>query len=81
MNRNVFNIVVYLLGAALLLSIIGVIFLNATDNPVDDILKQVIVGALTGIAGLLARNPGEAQDVTVRNTPENPVVTEPATEH
>ena len=74
MSKNIFNTVVYFLGAALILSIGGVIALNFFERPVDDILKQVIVGALTGIAGILATG---RQEVTVNNTRDNPVAVDP----
>lgn len=76
MKRSVFDTVVYFLGGALLLSIAGVIVLNFFTRPVDDILKQVIVGCLTGIAGILAKDSGKAQDVNVVNQPTDPVPTE-----
>jgi hypothetical protein len=73
-SRKAFTAVVYLLGAVLILSVVGVVVLTLADKPVDDILKQVIVGCITGLAGLLARTPtDEAADVKIVNEPSEPV--------
>jgi hypothetical protein len=50
--RNV-AVVVYVVGAALLLSIVGIVVLAVTANPVPDVLQNVAVGSLTGLVGLL----------------------------
>lgn len=62
MSRRVFDVLVYFLGLSLILCIAGVIFLLATDNPVDDILKQTITGLVTGLLGLMVRAPASPDD-------------------
>ena len=81
MSRKVFDVLVYFLGAGLLLCIAGVIFLLATDHPVDDILKQAITGLVTGLLGLMVRAPASPDDdpmpVVVHNAPHDPVPVDP----
>lgn len=62
MSRKVFDVLVYFLGASLLLCIIGVIVLLAIGKPVDDILKQAITGLVTGLLGLMVRAPASPDD-------------------
>ena len=73
MSRKVFDVLVYFLGAALLITIVGVIVLLAFGKPVDDILKQAITGLVTGLLGLMVRAPSSPDDdpmpVNVVNTP------------
>lgn len=82
MSRRVFDVLVYFLGAALLLCIVGVIVLLAIGKPVDDILKQAITGLVTGLLGLMVRAPADTDDpepVHVVNAgPAEAVPVEPA---
>lgn len=82
MSRKVFDVLVYFLGASLLLCIIGVIVLLAIGKPVDDILKQAITGLVTGLLGLMVRapvDPDEPQAVNVVNRgPAEAVPVDPA---
>lgn len=57
LNKNAFTFVVLFLGVGLILCLGGVVYLNASGNSVDDILKQAITGIVTGLIGLLARTP------------------------
>ena len=76
-DRRIFAILVASLSATLVLCVAGVIFLLATSNPVDDILKQAITGLITGLLGLFARQPAssDVQHVQVVNAPADPVPT------
>lgn len=75
MNRRTFNLVVCFIGITLLLSVAGIITLGFVEKPVDDVLKQLVVGCLTAIGSMLTRppQPDEAQAVTVVNPPNDPV--------
>jgi hypothetical protein len=51
--------VVYIVGAALLLSIAGIIGLAATTTAgIPDVLQNLAVGSLTGLVGLLVPTTG-----------------------
>lgn len=56
-SRQTFNLVIAILGATLVLSVGGVIALGVIGNPPDDVLKQLAVGCLAALAGLLAKTP------------------------
>lgn len=45
--------VVFIVGAALLTSIAGIVALAVLRQPVPDVLQNVAVGCLTGLVGLL----------------------------
>lgn len=47
------RMVVALIGAVLLLSVVGIIVLATRGNPIPDVLQNVAVGSLTGLVGLL----------------------------
>lgn len=83
MNKDLFRLVILTLAASLLMCIAGFITLAVLERTIPDVLQGLALATLTGITGLLARHPEDntVQDVTVRNTPANPVVTEPAREH
>lgn len=50
--------VVYIVGAALLLCVAGIIMLAAIDpDPIPDVLQNLAIGSLTGLVGLLAPSP------------------------
>lgn len=70
-DKRVFQSVVLFLGATLLLSVIAIAALSGFERAVPSILENLAVGSLTGLAGLLARqpNPDAPQAVTVVNSP------------
>lgn len=50
--------VVYIVGAALLTTIVGIIVLALFDpDPIPDVLQNLAIGSLTGLVGLLAPSP------------------------
>lgn len=59
------SIVVGGLALALLIAVIGVIVLAIGNHPVPDLLKEIGVGALAALAGILARTNTEP-DPTVK---------------
>lgn len=76
-DRRIFLAVVAILGATLLLSVVAIAGLAGAEKPTPGILEQVIVGCLTGLAGLLARGPSaEPQEVVVRQPADAPVPVE-----
>lgn len=62
MNPRTILVAVMLVGATLLLSVVGIIALALTAHPVPDVLQNVAVGSMTGLLGLLAmpRDSGSA---------------------
>jgi hypothetical protein len=54
--------VIVLLGCALLGSIAAITFLAAQSATVPDVLQNLAVGSLTGLAGVLARPTLEGVD-------------------
>lgn len=78
-DRRTFFAVIVVLGATLLICVAGIIALTMQGLTAPDILENVTVGALTGLAGLLARGPSsEPQTVTVRQPADEPVPVEDA---
>lgn len=51
-------LVVAFIGAELLLTVLGIVLLALLDKDVPQVLGTVCVGAMTGLAGLLAPNTG-----------------------
>lgn len=51
-------LVVSFIGVELLLTVLGIILLAVLGKPVPQVLGTVCVGAMTGLAGLLAPNTG-----------------------
>lgn len=51
--------VILLLGATLLLAVATIGLLAYAGKTVPDVLEMIAVGALTGLAGVLARRPDE----------------------
>lgn len=49
---------VLILGAVLLVAVLGIIVLAALDQNIPDVLPTVAVADLTGLLGLLAPRPG-----------------------
>jgi predicted phage tail protein len=56
-DRWIYRIVVGALALSLISSIIGAVYLKATDKDIPDILTALGAGALGGLAGLLAPTP------------------------
>jgi len=52
-----YRLAVSLVGAALLLSVLGIVYLASTAQNVPDVLQNVAVGSLTGLVGLLVPAP------------------------
>lgn len=75
MSRKVFDVLVYFLGGALLIDVLGIIALLGFDRPVDDILKQIATGLVTGLLGLMVRAPGDDDPMPVV-IQEQPISTE-----
>ena len=73
-DRRTFFAVIVVLGITLLTCVAGIIGLTMSGLTAPDILENVTVGALTGLAGLLARGPSsDPQTVTVRQPADQPV--------
>lgn len=49
------RLVIGLVGACLLVSVLGIVLLATLGHPVPDVLQNVAVGSLTGLVGLLVR--------------------------
>lgn len=80
-SRKVFDVLVYFLGGALLVCIVGVVALGVLQRPIDDILKQSITGLVTGLLGLMVRAPADVDDpqpVHVVNNRADAVPVDPA---
>ena len=71
MNARTFNIVVLILGGTIGLCLGGIIYLAGNELNTPQILETVVVAALAGMTGLLARSPGaeEPSPVRVVNAP------------
>jgi len=55
--------VVYIVGAALLTAVVGIVLLAAlSDGPIPDVLQNIAVGSLTGLVGLLVPSPARSTD-------------------
>lgn len=54
------RLVVIILGAVLVLSVVGVIALAINKIPVPDVLQNIAVGTLTGLVGLLVQTRQDA---------------------
>lgn len=76
-DRRIFLAVVLFLGATLLATAVAIAALAFFDKTTPGILENLVVGCLTGLAGLLAKGPSDGpQDVTVRQPPGEPVPVE-----
>jgi hypothetical protein len=53
-NPRTILVAVLLVGASLLLSVVGIIVLALGAHPIPDVLQNVAVGSMTGLLGLLA---------------------------
>lgn len=53
MNPRIYAVAVYSIGLSLILSVLGIIGLAVTEHPIPDVLQNLAVGSLTGLAGLL----------------------------
>ena len=55
MNPRTYAAAVYLIGAALILSVLGIVVLAwDTNRAIPDVLQNIAIGSLTGLAGLLS---------------------------
>lgn len=54
MSPRTVLVAVLLVGATLILSVVGIIVLAVQAQPVPDVLQNVAVGSMTGLLGLLA---------------------------
>jgi hypothetical protein len=58
-NPRVYAAAVYLIGAALILSTLGIVLLAWDANrSIPDVLQNIAIGSLTGLAGLLSAPRG-----------------------
>lgn len=76
-NRSAFSAVIYVLGGALLLCIVGVIVLATLGQELPPLLGQIAVGALAGLGGLLTHPPTADVQPVVGVPGGEPVATEP----
>lgn len=58
-NERAFGYVVLFLGVTLLLCVVGIVFLAATDDAVPDILQNIASGVVAGLIGLLVKTPAQ----------------------
>lgn len=66
MTFNV-RLVIFGLLTSLILSIVGIVSLSMTNHTVDDILKQIAIGSLTALAGILAKTtPDDPAPIVVQ---------------
>lgn len=75
-DRRIVLLVVGGLAVTLLVCVLGTIALTLHGDPVPDLLKELGVGSLGGLAGILARTntePGPIQPVNVVSPPATPV--------
>ena len=56
-NAKTFVYVVVFLGASLLLSLGGIIFLAANEKKIPDVLAGTPIAVTTGLIGLLVKTP------------------------
>lgn len=54
-------VVIWFVGAAVILGVLGIIVLAYAATPVPDELKIITVSALTGLIGLLAPSPSRGR--------------------
>ena len=59
LNEHSFGLVICFLGITLLACVGGAIGLTATHSDVPDLLKELAVGSIGGLSGLLARTPNQ----------------------
>lgn len=78
-DRRIYLTVVLILGGALLACVVAISVLAGLGKGIPDILQNLAVGSLTGLAGLLSKGPSdEPQDVNVVNRRNEPVPVDPA---
>lgn len=71
-NASTIRLVIFGLGAVLVLGVIGITVLAALEVAVPDVLSNIAVGALTALGAMLARGDG-TEDVRVVNDGADPV--------
>ena len=71
-NASTIRLVIFGLGAVLIIGVIGIIVLAALEVGVPDVLSNIAVGALTALGAMLARGDG-TEDVRVVNDDAEPV--------
>lgn len=54
---DVIKHVTYLVGACLILCVVGIVLLAVNGSTIPDVLQNVAVGSLTGLVGLLVKPP------------------------
>lgn len=82
MNKDVFRLVILILGLTIMSALGGIIFLAVVEKEIPGVLENLGVAALAGVVGLLARSPGaeETQNVNVVNPPHQPALVAEAAE-
>ena len=75
---RVFFAVIVFLGVALLICLGGAIALELHGDAIPDLLKEIGVGALTGLTGLLVQHqPTDPTPVVVKQPDDDPVPVDP----
>lgn len=58
-DRTTIRIVTVSLAALAVASLAGIVFLSATSHPIPDVLQNVVIGAMSALAALLASTKSE----------------------
>lgn len=74
--KDIARAVVYILGAALIINLAGIILLSVNETMVPGVLTDSVGYIIIGMLGLLAHGP--KQEVQVTNDASDPVPTRPA---
>jgi hypothetical protein len=76
--RSVFLTVILFLGFALLVCLTGAVALTINGDTIPDMLKEIAVGCLTGLTGMLVQHSStDAQPVIVQQPADQPVPVDP----
>lgn len=76
-DRRIFQTVVIILGAALLLGVAGIVLLAVLDKPTPGVLENLSVAALASLGAMLARTPRD-EPMAVEGVPGGePVAVDP----
>ena len=71
--RGAFFAVIVFLGLALLICLGGAIGLTLDGDPLPDLLKEVAVGCLAGLTGMLVQHQSDPTPVVVQQPVDQPV--------
>lgn len=70
-DRTTIRLVTVSLAVLAVASLAGIVFLSATSHPIPDVLQNVVIGAMSALAALLASTKSEPLQVTA--PPDQPV--------